>query len=86
MIIRNKVCFVYDVEIFPNFFSVTIKNTESGKVKSYEISERRNDMPDIAKLFLHKGIYFVGFNSMHYDSPVISYILINYKRLILKPV
>ena len=86
MIIRNKTCFVYDVEIFPNFFSVTIKNTESGKVKSYEISERRNDMPDIAKLFLHKSVYFVGFNSMHYDSPVISYILINYKRLILKPV
>ena len=86
MIIRNKVCFVYDVEIFPNFFSVTIKNTESDRIKSYEISERRNDMPDIAKLFLHKGIYFVGFNSMHYDSPVISYILINYKRLILKPV
>lgn len=86
MIIRNKVCFVYDVEIFPNFFSVTIKNTESGNIKSYEISERRNDLPSIAKLFLTKGIYFVGFNSMHYDSPIISYILINYKRLILKPV
>ena len=86
MIIRNKVCFVYDFEVFPNFVSVTVKNTESGKIKSYEISERRNDMPDMAKLFLHKGIYFVGFNSMHYDSPIMSYILINYKRLILKPV
>ena len=57
MIIRNKVCFVYDVEIFPNFFSVTVKNTESGNIKSYEISERRNELPDITKLFLHKGIH-----------------------------
>jgi hypothetical protein len=86
MIIRNKVCFIYDVEIFPNFFSVTVKNTESGNHVFYEISDRKNDMPNIVELFLHKGIYFVGFNSMHYDSPIISYIIINYKRLILRPV
>lgn len=86
MLIRNKTCFVYDIEAFPNFFSVTIKNTESGNIKTYEISDRKNDMPNIAKLFLRKGIQFVGFNSMHYDSPLISYILINYKRLILRPV
>ena len=86
MIIRNKVCFPYDVELFPNFFSVTVKNSETGNIKSYEISERRNDLPEIVKLFLHKGIFFVGFNSMHYDSPIISYLILNYKRLILKPV
>ena len=86
MIIRNKTCIVYDVEVFPNFFSVTVKNTENKVVKSYEISERKNELPTIAKLFLHKGICFVGFNSMHYDSPIISYLLINYRRLILKPV
>ena len=86
MIIRNKVCFPYDVEVFPNFMSVTIMNSETGNIKSYEISERRNDLPEIIKLFLHKGIYFVGFNSMHYDSPIISYLILNYKRLILKPV
>ena len=86
MIIRNKICFVYDVEIFPNFFSVTVKNTESGNIKSYEISERKNQLPDIVKLFLHKGIYWVGFNSMHFDAPVISYLILNYKKLILRPV
>lgn len=86
MIIRNKVCFPYDVEVFLNFMSVTVKNSETGNIRSYEISERRNDLPEIVKLFLHRGIYFVGFNSRHYDSPIISYLIINYKRLILKPV
>lgn len=86
MLIRNNVCFVYDVEAFPNFFSVTIKNTESGNYKQYEIGERRNDLPDIAKLFLHKGIYFVSYNGIHYDAPILSYLILNYKRLILKPV
>lgn len=86
MIIRNKTCFVYDIEVFPNFFSVTVKNTESGAIRTYEISDRKNELPDIVKLFLHKGIYFCGFNSMHYDSPLISYLILNYKRLILRPV
>lgn len=86
MKIYNKTVFVYDVEVFPNFFSVTIKNTESGKYVCYEISERRNDMPKIAKIFLHPKAWFVGYNSKHYDSPIISYILINYDDLINKPV
>lgn len=85
MKIRNKTCFVYDVEVFPNYFSVTLKNSESGKHVCYEIGEIRNDMPDIAKLFLNPNIIFAGYNTTHYDKPIISYILINYKRLILLP-
>jgi hypothetical protein len=85
MLIRNNVCFVYDVEVFPNFFSVTIKNTESGNYKQYEIGERRNDLPNIVKLFLHKKVIFCGYNVIHYDNPIISYLLLNYKRLILRP-
>lgn len=85
MLIRNNVCFVYDVEVFPNFFSVTIKNTESGNYKQYEIGERRNDLPNIVKLFLHKGVIFCGYNVIHYDNPIISYFILNYKRLILRP-
>lgn len=86
MKIRGKTVFVYDIEVFPNFFSITVKNTESDNHRFLQISEKRNDMPDIAKLFLNKNIWFVGYNSRHYDSPVISYILINYNDLIIKPV
>ena len=82
MLIKGKTAFVYDIEVFPNFFSVTLKNTESGNIVSFEISDRKNDMPNIAKVFLNPNIYFVGFNSMHYDAPVISYIILNYKALI----
>ena len=64
MIIRNKTCFVYDVETFPNFFSVSVKNTESGNHKFYEISDRKNQLPDIVTLFLHKGIYWVGLKNL----------------------
>lgn len=43
-------------------------------------------MPQIVKLFLNKNIYFVGYNSMHYDKPIISYIILNYQKLINSPV
>ena len=86
MIIRNKTCFVYDVETFPNFFSVAIKNTESGNIKTYQISEVKNEISDIVKIFLNKNIFWVGYNSIHYDQPLINYIIINYHRLILRPV
>lgn len=86
MLIRNKTCFVYDVEVFPNFFSVAIKNTESGNIKTYQISEVKNEIGDIAKIFLNKNIFWVGYNSIHYDQPLINYIIINYHRLILRPV
>ena len=39
MIIKDKTAFVYDIEVFPNFFSVAIKNTESGNIRTFQISE-----------------------------------------------
>lgn len=86
MLIRDKTAFVYDIESFPNFFSIAIKNTESGNIRTYYIGFNKNDMPEIAKLFLNKNIFWVGYNTIHYDAPLISYILINYKKLIKLPI
>lgn len=86
MLIRSKTVFVYDIETFPNFFSVAVKNTESGNIRTYLICDWQNDMPEIAKLFLNKNICFCGYNNIHYDDPIINYILINYNDLIRKPI
>lgn len=51
-----------------------------------EISSRKNDILDIIKLYSNKNIIFVGFNSIHYDDPIISYIIINQQELINLPV
>lgn len=86
MIIQNLTAFVYDLEVFPNLFTCAVKNSESNKIRVYEISQRRNDMPKIVKLFQNKKIIFVSYNGIHYDNPIISYILINYSELIQLPV
>ncbi len=86
MIIKGKTAFVYDIEVFPNFFSVAIKNTESGNIRTFQISEWKNEIGDIVQLFLNQKIYWVGYNSIHYDAPIISYIIINYRKLVSQPV
>lgn len=86
MKIRGKTVFVYDIEVFPNVFILTAKNTESGNKVVYEISDRRNDLPSIRNLFTNKHIMYCGFNVLHYDAPIVSFLLLHYDELIYKPV
>ena len=98
MIIRDKIVLVYDIEVFPNVFLCTIKNTETSRILKLEISNRKNDIDKIYKLFKRVdnirwndnyttninigGKYiFCGYNNIHYDNPIINYIIANYEEL-----
>lgn len=99
MIINNKIVLVYDIEIFPNCFHCVVKDTETKKKLRLEISQRRNDIEKIIKLFYRfpkvswndnynttqelPGKYiFCGFNNIHYDNPIINYIISNSQELL----
>lgn len=51
MIIRDKIVYVYDIEVFPNVFHCTVKNTETGELHKFEISCRRNQLDELVELF-----------------------------------
>lgn len=51
MIIRDKIVYVYDVEVFPNVFHCTVKNTETGELHKFEISCRRNQLDELVEFF-----------------------------------
>ena len=72
MIIKDKVCIVYDIESLKNVFTCTIYNTESKLSRTFEISPRRCDAKEMCKFFLD-GHMFVGYNNQHYDDPIINY-------------
>ena len=44
MIIKDLIVQVYDIEIFPNCFSLTIKNTETKEFQFFELSDRKNNL------------------------------------------
>lgn len=93
MIIRDKIVYVYDIEVFPNVFHCTVKNTETGKLHKFEISCRKNQLDELVEFFhtvntnytfgdlyttkiqLNTNKLFCGYNNLHYDNPVINYII-----------
>ena len=83
MIIKGSVVNVYDIEIFPNCFHCCCKDTETGTLYKFEISERVNELKELVEFF-HYDLadqMFCGYNNHHYDDVVINYIIDYYYKL-----
>lgn len=73
---------IYDIECYPNIFTIVIYSPRKGEYFTFEISERRNDMARIEKVILNlrrDKRRMVGYNNLGYDYPVI-HALVNYYR------
>ena len=75
MWIREDKVVVYDIEVFRNVFHCCCKDTETGKIYKFEISERKNQLEDLIKFFLTPGLIFCGYNNHHYDDVILNYII-----------
>ena len=82
MWIRDRKVVVFDIEIFPNCFHCCCKDTESKRIINFEISERKNQLENLAGFFYYNNYasqcMFCGYNNHHYDDVIINYI-IDYK-------
>lgn len=84
MIIRNSVVIVYDIEIFPNVFHCTCKDTETNELYFFEISNRKNQLTELVDFFFFKNIgdkMFCGYNNKHYDDVIINYLIDFYYKM-----
>lgn len=85
MKVNERSCIVYDVETLRNCFTCTTYNTETNELKTFEISERTNDLSEITKFFLQRNVVFVGYNNIHFDDPIINYIIMYKEIMSYKP-
>lgn len=87
MEIRNKVVHVYDIECFPNVFHCCVKDTDSGRLYKFEISERRNQLEELVDFFYYNNTskMMCGYNNHHYDDVIINYIIYYYKKMLQLP-
>ena len=83
--IHDKTVIIYDIESFPNFFCCTCKNTETQKIRTFEISARQDDILELSNYFLKKEFLFCGYNNKHYDDVIINYIIMYAERMIIFP-
>lgn len=79
---------VYDIEVFPNVFHCTVKDTENQKLYKFEISSRTKDIDKLVDYFyVNKNDHIMcGYNNHHYDDIIINYILSYNKSLNRLPV
>ena len=73
---------IYDIECYPNIFTVVIYLPRKDRYLTYEISERRNDIERFMKAMTQikrENRRMVGFNNMGYDYPVM-HALMNFHR------
>lgn len=80
MWIRNMVVCVYDIEIFQNCFHCCCKDTKTGELYKFEISERKNQLRELVEFF-QRPYLFCGYNNHHYDDVIINYIIDYYNAL-----
>ena len=86
MWIRNKKVYVYDIEIFPNVFHCCAKDTETGELYKFEISERKNQLDKLVGFFVSgTDKMFCGYNNKHYDDVIINYIIDYYDKMRFLP-
>ena len=70
--------YIYDIESYPNVFTLTLTKAGSSVMRQLEISERRNDFKLLQRIitkFKQRGDRMVGFNNIGYDYPVIHHLL-----------
>lgn len=73
--------YVFDIEVYSNFFSVIFKNIKTKEIQTFTIHSNRNDLNNLYKFINDAKKWFVGYNSHYYDNQILNYIYRNYKKL-----
>lgn len=70
--------YIYDLECYPNLFTVSVTSMKTQQRRVYEISERKNELLLIIALIdrMQKlGSVMIGYNSLGYDYPMLHHLL-----------
>jgi len=71
---------VYDIEVYPNVFTIAFEHVDAPFQYVFEISEFRNDAPHIIEFVQGIGQRrgrMIGFNNLGYDYPVLHLLLMS---------
>lgn len=77
-LVRPKYDVVYDIETYPNVFTMAVIKTDKTGGRIFEISSRKNEsqeLIDYLRELVRTEARMVGFNNKGFDYPVLHYIL-----------
>tara|TARA_R110000796_G_scaffold114269_2_gene225964 strand:+ start:2173 stop:4134 length:1962 start_codon:yes stop_codon:yes gene_type:complete len=75
---RQNDVWVYDIETYPNIFTFVFRLVgEERELKIFEISKRKNELPELVQFLRRKGLKLIGYNNVAFDYPILHFILRN---------
>ena len=66
--------YIYDIETFPNYFSVIFKIPSLEKTKEFIIFEDCNDLDELYHFINDNTKWLIGYNSFYFDNQILNYI------------
>ena len=75
---KKKNVWVYDIEVFENFFCIVLEEIDSEDPIRFIIHNLRNEYDDMIKFLKEEGkknSLFFGFNNLSYDSQVVEHLI-----------
>lgn len=77
----NNSVIIIDIETLKAMFLYVAFIPEEDRWEEFEISEYKNQLPDLISFIeRYKEYYFVGYNSLRFDSQVVEYIIRNHEH------
>lgn len=66
---------VYDLEVYPNFFSATFIDLSSNSEQVFYVHEEVNQLQELIDFVRHSTSWLIGYNSSKYDDILLRYIM-----------
>ena len=72
IMIKPKI-YIFDCEIYQNYFGVIFKDPKSKEIKEFIIFEERNDFGKLIQFIDTPNIWLVGYNNYNFDNQLLNY-------------
>lgn len=68
---------IFDIELFPNYLLIGLKDYKTNEIITFQVSDYMDEREEAKAFFKSYKGFLVGFNSIHYDEPVLGFMLRN---------
>jgi hypothetical protein len=70
-----------DIELYPNYFQVGVRDYVTKKSIKFEVDEKKDDRIALYNFLVSYTGYLITFNGVHYDNVVLAYFVKEFKKL-----
>jgi len=64
--------YVYDIEVFPNFFCATFESVDTKEVRSFVLFDGTDETPAMKQFLSQEDLILIGYNNLEYDGAVLA--------------